>query len=171
MRRRYDLVLAIFLTSRGFSYCLFEGPNSPVDWGIVEKRGGLKNHRCLRAIRQLIPRCGPDRIVIEDTRNATHRTKRILRLNQSLLEVLAAAGVPAELVTRARVYQHFAQFDVSTRHGIAEVVAKQLPALDRYLPPERKPWMSEDSRSGLFCAAALALTFIHATPATSRAQS
>ncbi|MGY4282682.1 hypothetical protein ACVWXO_001902 [Bradyrhizobium sp. LM2.7] len=35
-------------------------------------------------------------------------------------------------------------------------IAKRIPALMLYLPPARKPWMSEDARMGVFDAAALA---------------
>ena len=43
---------------------------------------------------------------------------------------------------------------------IAETIAKHIPAFDRYLPPPRKPWMSEDPRMAVFDAVALALTFL-----------
>ena len=42
---------------------------------------------------------------------------------------------------------------------VAEAIAKHIPAFERYVPPPRKPWMSEDSRMGLFDAAALGLVF------------
>jgi hypothetical protein len=42
---------------------------------------------------------------------------------------------------------------------MAEVIAKHIPAFVRYVPPPRKPWMSEDARRELFDAAALALVF------------
>jgi len=45
------------------------------------------------------------------------------------------------------------------RRSLALVIAQHIPAFERYLPPPRKPWMSEDARMGLFDAAALALTF------------
>jgi len=42
---------------------------------------------------------------------------------------------------------------------IAETIAKNIPALDLYVPPVRRPWMSANSRMGIFDAAALALVF------------
>jgi len=41
-----------------------------------------------------------------------------------------------------------------TKHKIAEAIAKHIPALDLYVPPARKPWMSEKARMGIFDAAA-----------------
>jgi hypothetical protein len=46
-----------------------------------------------------------------------------------------------------------------TKHKIAEAIAKHIPALDLYVPPARKPWMSENARMGIFDAAALAWLF------------
>jgi len=48
---------------------------------------------------------------------------------------------------------------VTNKRQLAEAIAARIPAFERYLPPPRKPWMSEDSRMNLFDAAALALTF------------
>jgi hypothetical protein len=48
-----------------------------------------------------------------------------------------------------------------TKHRIAEMIAKHIPALNLYVPPARKSWMSEDARMGIFDAAALAWMFFH----------
>ena len=42
---------------------------------------------------------------------------------------------------------------------MAELIAQRIPAFERYVPPPRKPWMSEDARMGLFDAAGLGLVF------------
>jgi hypothetical protein len=62
-------------------------------------------------------------------------------------------------VSRTEVREVFARVDALTKRDIALAVAKQIPAFERYLPPVRKPWMSEDARMSLFDAAALALIF------------
>jgi hypothetical protein len=41
----------------------------------------------------------------------------------------------------------------------SQLIAKHIPAFERYIPPPRKPWMSEDPRMGLFDAVALGLVF------------
>jgi hypothetical protein len=48
-----------------------------------------------------------------------------------------------------------------TKRQIAEKIAKDLPDLSLYMPPERKPWMSEHARMGIFGAAALAWMYFH----------
>ena len=53
----------------------------------------------------------------------------------------------------------FAHLGSSNKQTLAELIAKHIPAFERYIPPPRKPWMSEDRRMGIFDAAALALVF------------
>ena len=56
-------------------------------------------------------------------------------------------------------YRAFEDSGFVNKLMLAELIAKHIPAFERYVPPPRKPWMSEDSRMGLFDAAALALVF------------
>jgi hypothetical protein len=48
---------------------------------------------------------------------------------------------------------------VSNKAQMAQIVAAQFPELRSRLPPERKPWMTEDTRMATFDAAAFGLTF------------
>jgi hypothetical protein len=50
-----------------------------------------------------------------------------------------------------------------TKQRIAETIAYHIPALALYVPPVRRPWMSEHGRMGIFEAAALAWMFFHNT--------
>ena len=61
--------------------------------------------------------------------------------------------------SRADIWNAFRDVGVSNKHDLAMVVALHIPAFERYVPPPRKPWKSEDARMGIFDAAALALTF------------
>jgi hypothetical protein len=64
--------------------------------------------------------------------------------------------VRVKTYSRAQVIQYFAELGAVTKHKIAEAIAKHIPALSLYVPPARKPWMSENARMGIFDAAALA---------------
>ena len=74
-------------------------------------------------------------------------------------ELAIDQGMAVFSYSRTRVRELFASHGATTKHAIAEIIAKHVPAFERYLPPPRKLWMSEDSRMSLFDAAALALTF------------
>jgi hypothetical protein len=156
-RRRYDLVLSIYPQSRGFAFALFESWLSPVDWGIHEARGPRKNAQILARINSLLDLHMPDLVVLQDTSNhGTHRVPRIRELNRRIAELAHLRGIVVHKFSRARVLDHFMERGGATKQKIAEMIASQVPALGLYVPPERKPWMSEDPRMGIFDAAALA---------------
>jgi hypothetical protein len=51
----------------------------------------------------------------------------------------------------------------ATKYERAREVAKRFPVLARSLPPQRKPWESEDYRMGMFAAATLAIAELNIT--------
>ncbi len=159
-QRRYDLVLAIHLQSRGFAFILFEGWLAPVDWGVQETRGADKNARCLTRIASLLALHTPEVLVLQDMSDrGTLRAPRIQELNRRIAELADQRGILVRTYSRARIIEYFEELGTVTKHGIAETIAKHIPALSLYLPPTRKPWMSEDARMGIFDAAALAWLF------------
>ena len=158
---RYNLVLAIYPSTRGFAFVAFEGPFSPVDWSAREIRGRHKNQRCLISITVLLERFRPDVLVLQDmSSTGTRRAHRLRELNADIRELAEERGIPVFAYSREQVREAFAPFGLTTKHFIAETIAKHIPAFDRYLPPPRKPWMSEDSRMAVFDAVALAPTFL-----------
>jgi len=161
---RYTLVTAIYLNSRGFAFVLFEGPLAPRDWSVVEARGKDKRERILSRIDGLLARYKPDFVVLQDTsQGGTHRPHRIRRLNETIAEAAQGYGFPVLTFSRADVRERFAYLGSVTKDTIAEAIAKHIPAFERFLPPPRKVWKSEDARMGIFDAAALALTFFRAS--------
>ena len=160
---RYSVVAAIYLNSRGFAFVLFEGPLAPRDWGVVEARGKDKRERLLSRIDRLLSRYTPDVLVLQDTsHNGTDRPHRIRRLNEAVAEAAERYGLQVLSFSRTEVREHFAYLGSVTKDTIAGAIAKHIPAFERFLPPPRKLWQSEDARMGIFDAAALALTFFYA---------
>jgi hypothetical protein len=160
---RYTLVAAIYLNSRGFAFVLFEGPLAPRDWGAVEARGKDKRARLLARIDGLLSRYKPDVLVLQNTsHNGTHRPHRIRHLNEAVAETAERYGLQVLSFSRAEVREHFAYLGSVTKDTIAAAIAKRIPAFERFVPPPRKLWKSEDARMGIFDAAALVLTFFQA---------
>jgi hypothetical protein len=160
-QRRYDLVLAIHLQSRGFAFVLFEGWLAPVDWGVQETRGADKNARCLTRIASLLALHTPDVLILQDmSERGTLRAARIQELNRRIAGLADQRGILVRTYSRAQVIESFEQ-GARTKQRIAETITKHIPALGLYVPKARKPWMSEDARMGIFDAAALAWMFFH----------
>ena len=159
-RQRYNSVLAIYPSVRGFGFVLFEAPMSAVDWGIREVRGRHKNQRCLIAIASLLDRFRPDVLVLQDMSvTGTRRAVRLRELNAGIEEMADEQGFAVYAYSRGQVRHAFAAHGITNKHSMAEAIAKHVPVFERYVPPPRRLWMSEDARMSLFDAAALALTF------------
>jgi len=162
IRRRHDLVFAIYPQSRGFAFVLFEGWLTPVDWGVYEARGADKNSRCLRRLDSLLAMHTPDVLVLQDmSERGTRRARRIRELNSHAAELAEQRGMHVSTYSRAEVVEFFEEKGATTKLRIAETIAKYIPALNLFVPPARKPWMSENARMGIFDAAALAWLYFH----------
>ncbi len=158
--KRYNLVLAIYPHTRGFAFALFEGPLAPVDWATVEVRGDEKNRQCLHRISQLFGKYSPDALVLHNMLGGSvHRATRIRDLNEAILMLAETQSIPVFAYSSAQVRQCFGHLGPLTKFTVAQAIAKHIPAFERFLPPIRKIWMSEDARMGIFDAAALLLTF------------
>jgi len=149
------LVLAISGSPRGFAFVLFQGPTTPVDWGVRTIPGKDKNPLCLIAIKKLVREYRPGMIVLEETGRDSRRGPRLRALNRAIVELAAREKVRVARYTRAQVRAAFAADNVRTRPEIAKAIAAKIPAFAPKLPPLRKIWMSEDPRQSLFDAAAL----------------
>jgi hypothetical protein len=166
-RSSAELVLAIFPSTKGFGYAVFEGPRSLVDWGVRAVRGRQKNLESLNGVRALLTFYRPDVLVLENYEGVgSRRAKRV----RTLINLMAAQAARERMTTasfcRAEVR---ASFGLTTKRRIAEAIVREFPELEPRLPPVRKIWMSEDPRMSIFDAAALAMTFFDTRSRTKRA--
>lgn len=153
-------ILAVYPFSRGFAFVLFEGPESPYDWGVREIKEKHRNVRSLEAVKALIDRYRPEAMVIEDTHERRYRrSSRIRKLYRMLAHLAATEFVELYRFPQQAVKRHFDGIGASTKYEIARAVSQQIPAFAHRLPRVRKAWMSADPRQSLFDAAALGLTY------------
>ncbi|MFL6352567.1 MAG: hypothetical protein ACJ74Z_12045, partial [Bryobacteraceae bacterium] len=61
---REQLILAIYLTTRGFGFVVFEGQRT-IDWGVKDARGD-KNRKVLAKIEELLSWYRPEVLVLEN---------------------------------------------------------------------------------------------------------
>jgi hypothetical protein len=154
-----ERILSIQATTRGFAYCIFNGPSNLYDWGIKHIRGGAKNAQCLALIEHLITRFDPHFIVFEDVDEVGgRRSLRVRHLYRDVEKLSDRASLDTYVYPWQMVFSVFGDSQPKTRHDIAKVVAVIMPALRKRLPPLRKPWLPMDTRQALFDAAALGIT-------------
>jgi Holliday junction resolvasome RuvABC endonuclease subunit len=156
---REQLTLAIYLTTRGFGFVVFEGRQRTIDWGVKDARGD-KNPKVLAKIEELMSWYRPDMLVLENIEEPDcRRADRIRNLHWQLAELAKTRKIPVRQFTRSDIKAAFASRKASTKYEIAQAVSQELPDLAPWLPAPRKIWMSEDRWLGMFDAASLALTF------------
>lgn len=152
-------VLAIDPTSRGIAYVVMEGPHCLIDWGVKSVRP-VRQDRCLAGVKAQIEFFAPTVIVLEDTAKLdSRRCGRVRRLIKAVRILATKVKVRTCLVSNGAVRTAFAATNASTKHQIAVAIASLLPELADRLPRYRRPWMSEDYRTNIFDAVALALTY------------
>jgi hypothetical protein len=154
-RQRYDLILSIYLSTRGFAYVLSEGAMNPLDWGYPEARGPYKNDKVLESVRSLVRRYLPDVLILEDTAHpSSHRSRRIQRLNTAIVEFVTESGIPVTFVSREQVREAFRVYGAETKDEIAEVIEERWTVFASFAPPTRMPWMGANTRMALVDAVA-----------------
>jgi hypothetical protein len=154
-------VVAVDPTHTGFGYVVFEGPNFLVDWG-VRRVTGEKNRSCAKAVSQLIDWYRPEVLLLEDSKKC-RRGQRVQQLILTLAAHAKQTRLKVRLISRSMVRRQFGRMGPSTNFAIAKALAERFPELAERLPPERKPWMSEDRRMAIFDAAAFAMVCLQST--------
>lgn len=153
-------VLALHVTTRGFAFCLFDGPGQLYDWGIKHVARGNKNKESLAAIEHLIVRYDPHAIAIEDVTEAgSKRLSRVRNLYRDIEKLADRASIETYAYPWQIVFSVFKEGKPKTRYDIAQMISVILPAIAKRLPPKRKAWLPMDPRQALFDTAALGITF------------
>lgn len=158
-------VLSIDLMSNTIGYVVFEGPRKLADWGVKDGRRSEPG-LLLKKLDELLKLYRPQVLVIEDVvLSKTRRSGRTLTLLGQIRAHAISKGIAVTPLAWVDVREHFVRHGGYTKYEIARLVAAILPVLAFRLPPPRKPWKSEDSRMGIFDAAAFGLTYYAQTDA------
>lgn len=155
---RHARIVAIDPTSRGFGFAVLEAPNRLVDWGLRDERRGPRS--VLAKVFDLVRRYDPDLLVVENCRSPGSLRRRAARtLIQEILSEAAKQALRTRGIDRTYLRRAFAdnQARPINKEGIAAAIASEFPELASTLPPQRKPWMSEDERMAIFDAVAMAV--------------
>lgn len=153
-------ILAIDPISRGFGYVVLELPeNRLLDWGV--RHCGRKGTHVRRAVVHLLDVYVPSALHMEAPESGRSvLRRRTLRLYRSILETACNRRCNLRTVSCARTAAWARTYDGNAKKDVARVLMTCFPELRRSAPPERQPWQSEDTRTAIFDALALALCVI-----------
>jgi len=161
--QKSELVLAVFPTSRGFGWALFEGTMAPVNWGIASVKRN-KSAWCMTRFGKLIDLYRPKALLIEvnDSPEAGPGN-RVAVLAQDMRGFAANRDIDVHVYSREEIASTLLSDEHASRDDVAEVVAELLPILRDRLPSPRRPWQNVDGRRCLFDAAALGIAHYRIT--------
>ena len=157
-KRKYERILSIHPTKRGYSFAVLEGAHKVLDWGTVP----LKNHKNARSLTDIRMQVGMyevNALIIEDHEgDGFRRGKRIRELLDAIEGLGSELGVGVYKYSRADVRTVFEMFGASTKYEIATVINSHSPTNELRMPRVRKPWMDEDRRMGVFDSISFGMT-------------
>jgi hypothetical protein len=149
-------VLAIDPFSRGVGFAVFEGPDGLVDWGL-KTTGRADSSKAVSAIEALIDRFRPDVLALENWESAGARRCDRIDLLLNHIASTERNRVRVRLISPREIRAIGPLPAVGTKYGRACFLTERFPELLAFLPPVRKPWMSEDERMSIFDAVAFAV--------------
>jgi hypothetical protein len=156
-------ILSIALTTRGFGYTVLEGETSLVAYGgkTVTTKKRNKNLRSLALIEKMIVQYQPDVLVLYDVHaTGIYRQPRIKELHRLVVKLAKRHKLKTATISGIEVRRLLFGDLKGTKHGAAELLAKQFPnELASRLPPKRKCGHTEDRRMDIFDAVGLAAAF------------
>lgn len=156
-----DSALSIFPCVPGFGWILFDGPLSPVAWGVSTiaastKGSDQKNTQCVKQAETLLYKYRPNMLVLEAfEKGTTRRAERTQRLCRSLISLAVVNGIGVRIITRGEIRSSFTSAHAKTRYDVAKIAASYLTEIRHRLPDKRRFYDTEDPKMALFAAAAL----------------
>src|SRR5262249_5157926 len=125
MKTRKDrdlLLLAIYPTTRGFGFVVFEGRDRTIDWGVKDAHGD-KNRKVLAKIEELVSWYKPDMLVLENAHGAmSRRAKRIRQLHGLIIELAKNRDIRVQQFSRSDIKATFKSRSALSRYEIAQAV-------------------------------------------------
>ena len=163
MKHHSERALALDVHPLSFGYCVFEGPDHLIDWGVRSFRRGVNAVKIpMRTkLAWLVDEYQPD-IILVITPKTVSPPLHVIR------KVASSAHVQMRLIRHKSFTVGFS--DSHNKHELALAIARRLPSLLPYIPPKRKPWKPEHYRTSIFTAAAIGLLHYDGIASGNRSQ-
>jgi hypothetical protein len=151
-------VLALDLHPRRFGYVVLEGPGRLLDWGVRSYRGKGNATDVLirRRLIRLLELWRPSVVVLRKPVRIRTPNSPTNRLLKQIMMVARNQSARLQILKKRPTDRA----EKLTKYECAQAVIKRFPVLTQKLPPKRKLWESEDYRTSMFAAAALAMAYL-----------
>ena len=152
-------VLAIACNSRGLGFAVMEGQKTLVKCGL-KKTKKASNAESLLKLSELLRDYYPDVLVLENySEKGSRRLARLRKLGRQIVLLAQTQKQKIALLSKADI-KKFLDHPNATKHELAQMLGERFPEdLGSRVPPKRKAWNGEDSKTAFFDAAAVGLAF------------
>jgi hypothetical protein len=152
-------VMAMDLRSRRFSYVVFEGPHTLLDWGTRTYSLGDRSliEERLSGLQSMF---APSTILVRKPAELHRIRQTMIRPSFHVLKIFARRVlITVRLIDDSALRGFFSSDAKVNKYDMARMVAERLPELSWRLPPKRKPWQTEPTRQSIFDAASLGVFY------------
>jgi hypothetical protein len=156
----FNRIISLDVRSKTLAYAVLDGPQQLLDFGVSQsKDSGFRMDRLEKLARKFQPHA----IVLRRVPGGSKRDNPAVRAAiKSIRSKARRLTVPVVSIEKRLIDETFRRYGKPTKHHIAQLLSASFPALQWYLPRQRKIWMPEDRRMQYFDAAALALAYFAA---------
>lgn len=102
----------------------------------------------------------PSGVIVKGARNAGLNLRK-RRVFAAIRQGAAGHSIALISMNPSQINKYFLRYEATTKHQVAEFVAKRMPELAWKLPRKRKPWESEHHRMSIFDAAAIVIAYLN----------
>ncbi len=149
-------ILALYPNQWGIAYALFHSVKDIVDCGVAYVQPAC-NIRAKKRVQKYLDFYEPDIVLLRDS--GEQAGKRMKKLVNKIEDVAKDRGLKIHRFSRTLIREVFSGYNAYTKYEISKVLIKAYPDLKKYAFPERKKWLSENHRAGIFDAVSMGLTY------------
>jgi hypothetical protein len=157
--RSMERIIAFDVRASRFSYVVFEGPSTVLDWGTRSHSKG-KHSVLERRLRTLQTTFAPSVFLVRNSAERYGLRQRVLVPPSAMIKHFGRSLPISVRVIADPIRRRFFGGDAKiNKYEIAKLVANRFPELSWRLPSQRRPWQTEPSRQSIFDAASLGMIY------------
>ena len=160
MTKANTTILALYPNTMGICYAVFDSPKNLVDYGIGHVRP-VNNVKSLQRVEKYLEFYKPDIILLRGMSIARAKhSKRSQKLIELISQKAKEQNLKVHCYNRSQIKDFFSTYKATSKYQISQKIIGWFPFLEVLELPFRKRWMSEDHKTGVFDAIAIALVHL-----------
>lgn len=163
LEETFEKVLVVYPNAKGYAYALMQGPLEVLEKKMVSI-SPVDNTRIVNDVKTLIDENVPASVILEnDQCKFSRKHGRGKQLLRSLAQMAKRKKYNVYTYTREDIRLVFEIWKATTKHEIAEVIAKNIKSFRILLYPKPKYPDSQKYVTGVFDAVSLGITHYYKT--------